>query len=95
VESLVVTGHSIEATQVRMDRRRLVQMAARGRGGFSVAASPEARIELIDDLLTQDWGGEEVARRNRLDFWSGWPFLGLVTLLLGLEWFLRRRHGLL
>jgi len=95
VESLVVTGHSIEATQVRMDRRRLVQMAARGRGGFSMAASSGARTELIDDLLTQDWSGEEVARRNRLDFWSGWPFLGLVALLLGLEWFLRRRHGLL
>ncbi len=95
VESLVVTGHSIEATQVRMDRRRLVQMAARGRGGFSMAASSGARTELIDDLFTQDWSGEEVARRNRLDFWSGWPFLGLVTLLLGLEWFLRRRHGLL
>jgi hypothetical protein len=95
VESLVVTGHSIEATQVRMDRRRLVQMAARGRGGFAMAVSSGARTELIDDLLTQDWSGEEVARRNRLDFWSGWPFLGLVTLLLGLEWFLRRRHGLL
>ena len=34
-------------------------------------------------------------RRNRWDFWSGWPFLVLVSVLLGLEWFLRRRNGLL
>jgi len=95
VESLVVSGHSIESTQVRMDRRRLVQVAARGRGDFHLAVSGDARTQLFNDLLAQDWTGQEVARRNRFDFWSGWPFLGLVTLLLGLEWFLRRRHGLL
>ncbi len=95
VETLVVSGHSIESTQVRMERRRLVQMAAKGGGRFFMAASPGTRTELFDDLLAQDWSGEDVAFRNRLDFWSGWPFLGLVTVLLGLEWFLRRRNGLL
>lgn len=95
VERLVVSGHSIESTQVRMDRRRLVQAAARGGGDFYLASSAAAKAQLIDDLLARDWTGEEVGRRNRLDFWSGWPFLCLVAALLGWEWFLRRRNGLL
>jgi hypothetical protein len=95
IESLVVSGHSIESTQVRMDRRRLVQVAARGNGEFIMASASGSGTRLIDGLLAQSWSGQVVERRNRLDFWSGWPFLGLVVLLLGLEWFLRRRNGLL
>lgn len=95
VESLVVSGHSIESTQVRMDRRRLVQLAARGRGEFYAAAATGSVEQLLADLAAVDWTGEEISRRNRLDFWSGWPFLVLVSVLLGLEWFLRRRNGLL
>jgi hypothetical protein len=95
VESLVVSKHSIESTQVRMDRRRLVQMAARGRGEFFMTVPSSTENRLFENLLAHDWREEELARRNRWDFWSGWPFLGLVALLLGLEWFLRRRNGLL
>jgi hypothetical protein len=94
-ESLVVSGHSIESTQVRMDRRRLVQIAARGRGDFHLASSAGDRTQLLDDLLALDWTGENMILRNRLDIWSGWPFLVLMTVLLGWEWFLRRRNGLL
>jgi len=95
IESLVVSGHSIESTQVRMDRRRLVQIAGRRNGEFYMERSSRARAQLLVDLQGLDWNGEKVALRNRLDFWSGWPFLGLITALLGLEWFLRRRNGLL
>ena len=94
-ESLVVAGHSIESTQVRMDRRRLVQVAGRGAGVLYIAEDSGARARLLKDLQNQDWTGGEVSRRSRLDFWSGWPFLTLVAALLGLEWFLRRRNGLL
>ena len=94
-ESLVVAGHSIESTQVRMDRRRLVQVAERGAGQLYIADNPGARTRLLQDLQSQDWTGGDVPHRSRLDFWSGWPFLGLVAALLGLEWFFRRRNGLL
>ncbi len=78
-----------------MDRRRLVQVAARGNGEFFMASSAGGGTQLIDGLLAQSWNGHVVDRRNRLDFWSGWPFLGVVVLLLGMEWFLRRHNGLL
>ena len=95
VESLVVAGHSIESTQVRLDRRRLAQVAERGSGELYIAADPGAQARLLQDLMQRDWSGGEVSRRSRLDFWSGWPFLLVVAVLLGLEWFLRRRNGLL
>ncbi len=95
IESLVVSGHSIESTQVRLDRRRLLQVAAGGGGQFHLGSSAEDRAELLADLRGLDWSGATVSRRNRFDFWSGWPFLVMVTILLGVEWFLRRRHGLL
>ncbi len=43
------------------------------------------------------WTGRRpvTPRRRRLDLWAGWPFLVLVTVVLGVEWYLRRRHGLL
>lgn len=99
VESLVVSGHSLESTQVRMDRRRLAQLAARGKGRLYAAGGGEAEVDLLPDimkdLLSRDWTGEKISRRNRFDFWSGWPFLILITMLLAVEWFLRRRNGLL
>ena len=48
-----------------------------------------------DDLAAVAWTGDEVVQRRRLDIRLGWPLLVLVTVLLGCEWFLRRRHGLL
>ncbi|MCB1182121.1 VWA domain-containing protein [bacterium] len=94
-EDLIVAAHSVEETQVRMDRRRLVQLAARGDGAFYDAGDPAEVRRLIDDLAAVAWTGDEVVQRRRLDIRLGWPLLVLVTVLLGCEWFLRRRHGLL
>jgi hypothetical protein len=92
---LVVTTHSMENTQVRQDRRRLVQLAARG-GGPLVSATAEGALERIASAVEGlDWSGREIRQRRRLDFYSGWPFLVAVVTLLGVEWFLRRRNGML
>lgn len=92
-EMLVVAGHSVERTQVRMDRRRLVQLASRADGSFLPLDGADFAASLISDLKTLAWPAGRTEQRNRYDFWSGWPFLLLVCALLGLEWFLRRRHG--
>ncbi len=94
-ENLIVADHSLELTQVRMDRRRLTQLAARGGGRFYDAGSPADMRALVDDLRAVAWLGDRVETRNRLDIRSGWPLLVLVVILLGIEWYLRRRHGLL
>ena len=94
-EFLVVTAHSIEETQVRQDTRRLAQLAGLAGGSYISLSSGTAVETLVDQLARLDWSGSFQERRARLDFWSGWPFLILVVILLGAEWYLRRRNGLL
>ncbi len=92
---LVVTDASIERTQVRQDRRRLEQLAARAAGTYVDLAEAGSVAALNERLLALNWQGAEDRQRRRFDLWSGWPFLTTVVVLLGCEWFLRRRHGLL
>jgi hypothetical protein len=94
-ENLIVADHSIEMTQVRMDRRRLVQLAEGSRGRFYDAGLAADMRRLVDDLLAVDWRADDVTQRHRLDIRAGWPLLIVVAVLLGIEWYLRRRHGLL
>lgn len=94
-ETLVVTRHSIEATQVRQDPRRLAQLASRTGGAYVDGHDPAARDEIAGWLAGLDWSARNRSERSRLDLLTGWPFLVLMTVVLGVEWFLRRRHGML
>ncbi len=92
---LVVSPHSLEATQVRQDRRRLRQLAASLGGSYLAAETEGARDRLAAALAEVNLTGDTQTTRRQQDIWAGWPLLGLVVILLGLEWYLRRRHGLL
>ena len=92
---LVVTDASVERTQVRQDRRRLEQLAARAGGACVDIDTPGAVPALRQRLEAMDWTGAQNRQRRRFDLWSGWPFLATSVVLLSFEWFLRRRHGLL
>ncbi|MBK8165910.1 MAG: hypothetical protein IPK64_08090 [bacterium] len=92
---LLVSDISVETTQVRQDRSRLQQLAARAGGTYRDLGRSGSLAELEAELLGLDWRGVEDRQRRRLDLRSGWPLIAAVTLLLGSEWFLRRRHGLL
>ncbi len=94
-QPLVVAASSLEATQVRQDRRRLRQLADRLGGEYFNADSPAGRGQLLRYVAGLDLVNDTREIRQRWDFWAGWPFLTVVALLLGLEWFIRRRNGLL
>lgn len=91
-ENLIVANHSLEMTQVRMQRRRLVQLASHHDGRFDKSDDLTGLLAALAEL---DWRGDEVERQYRWDIRAGWPLLGLLVALLGAEWYLRRRHGLL
>ena len=93
--SFVVTEHTVETTQVRRDQARLTTLARRWRGSDLAAVEPGLPGGLATGLAELDWSPLGRSRRQRWDPWSGWPFLVAVCLVLGLEWYLRRRHGLL
>jgi hypothetical protein len=94
-ESLVVTAYSVEETQVRQDSQLLNQMALRMGGAYHSLSDSGTLDQVVQNLSAVDWSPELRERRHRWDFWSGWPFFVLVVILLGAEWYLRRRHGLL
>lgn len=93
--SFVVLRRTVEDTQVRRDQRALAGLARRWTGQAVPDDASALPAALTADLAQGDWttGGE--TRRRRLDPWSGWPFLAAMAVLLGAEWTLRRRHGLL
>lgn len=94
-EELIVTSHSVEQTQVRQNGRRLRQLADRLGGAYLNSSEPTANEQLIAQLAGLQWENSPLENRKKWDPSSGWPFLVTVVLLLGCEWFLRRRHGLL
>lgn len=95
--SFVVTPNTVETTQIRREDQRLATLARHWHGICLLATTDQDILppELAAALAEVDWSPRGVARRQRWDPWSGWPFLIAVCALLGLEWFLRRRLGLL
>lgn len=93
--AFVVAAQSVESGQVRRDQRRL-DLWGRSLGAPVLDGDGDGLAgELAAALAPVDWSPTVTPRRQRLDLWSGWPFLVLVVGLLGVEWYLRRRHGLL
>lgn len=93
--SLLVTAATVEATQVRQDRQRLRQLAARVGGTYVDAGDPVARDAMREAIAALDLSPAQRTRERRWDLWSSWPYLALVTALLGAEWIIRRRQGML
>lgn len=94
-KEIVITAHSVEETQVRQDARRLSQLAERLGGTYLDGNDPRTASRLQRHLAGLDWSPTTEATRRQWRPTAGWPFFVVVVLLLGCEWFLRRRHGLL
>jgi len=93
--ALVVTPHSLEATQVRQDSRFLRQLASGLDGSYASGNSDATNDRLGQFCADLDLTGDVLLLNSRRTVWSGWPLLMVASLLLGTEWILRRRHGLL
>ncbi len=94
-EELVVIASSVEDEQVRQDYRRLLQVAKAGHGQYIAMDDSTEVAEMLATLRGQVWSGRSQQLRTHYDLTKGWPFLALMLVLLGLEWYLRRREGLL
>lgn len=92
---VVVTDAARERAQVRQDRRYLRQLAARV-GGTAVDGDQAAgRATLLAELSGLPLEAEQTRRQARLEPGASWAWLVVVVSMLGVEWFLRRRQGLL
>jgi len=92
---IVVTRAERERAQVQQDRRNLRQTADRLGGSYHDAGRPADVERLLADLAALDLAPEEAGRQDRHEPAASWPWLLAAVALLGAEWLLRRRHGLL
>jgi hypothetical protein len=94
-DHLVVTASSLEDNQVRQDRRRLRALGEALGGTYIAGGDADAPDRLAGWLERLPAESDTRVIRQRWDLWAGWPLLVAVVVLLGVEWFLRRRHSLL
>jgi hypothetical protein len=92
---IVITRAERERAQVQQDRRNLRQTADRLGGSYHDAGRPADLDRLLADLATLDLAPVPVLRQDRHEPAASWPWLAAAVALLGAEWLLRRRHGLL
>lgn len=93
LEILVVAG-SVEQKQTTQDRRALRALADALGARLVDAHAPDGILAVADAVAATDLAPESRPRRSAWRPWSSWGALLLVTTLLGLEWFLRRRAGM-
>ena len=86
----LVFQQDLELDNAAADAATLESLAAMT-GGQSLA--PEQLPELIK-RLTEDTQNLDVQQETKKTFWDTWPFFVTLVSLLGLEWYLRKRWGL-
>lgn len=92
---LLVAAGSVEAKQTTQDRRGL-RAAADALGARLVdAQAPDGVADVLAAVDAVDLAPAARPHRTTWWPWSSWPALLVVTSLLGLEWFLRRRLGMI
>ena len=91
----VVVAARPEEAQVRQDRRRLRALATAWGGQYVDGHAPGAGRALSGILGAADWSPVTVARRSEIRLVHGWFLIVAATLLLGVEWAVRRARGML
>ena len=84
---------NIEFAETRMRSDILRELAARTGGKFY---TPQTASTLMKDLLANPrFQPKEIANTHDYEIWNSWPLLVLAILLFALEWFFRKRLGML
>ncbi len=91
----LIVPAALEEMQTWQDRRRLRGLARRWHGVYVDGDDAGAAAELDAAFAQMDWSPVVRTTGARDSLWAGWPFLLVVLGLLGLEWGLRRREGML
>jgi hypothetical protein len=88
-----VGEQSIEFADTRCDAALLQQLSSATGGRY---ADVSHASELIDDLLSrQTMKPQPQTKTSEIELWNSPVLLLMIVLLLGIEWFVRKRSGML
>jgi hypothetical protein len=88
-----VGGISVEFVDTRMNRPLLQQLAAQTGGKYYDAADIAT---LADDVVSlPGFRPRERTSSHEIELWNAGAMLSAVVLLFGMEWFVRKRQGML
>jgi hypothetical protein len=88
-----VGGLNVEFQETRMNKELLEQIAERTAGTYY---SPDAVTTLASDIASlPSFRPREVVRSEDIELWNRSWMLGLVVGLFSVEWFVRKRNGML
>jgi hypothetical protein len=84
---------NVEFLEIRMNKPLLEQLAYRTGGKYY---NVEEADKIADDLGKDvKFSPKEIIQTNEIELWN-WRYLATaIILLLGIEWFMRKRSGML
>ena len=88
-----VGGQSIEFEETRMNKTLLQQIAKKSGGTYADIATFTSMVQSI--LHRSDMQPQKHIHTSEIELWNIPSFLGIIVLLLAVEWFLRKRNGML
>jgi hypothetical protein len=88
-----VGGFSVEFQETKMNKLLLQQLAHRTGGKYFDPTDIESMPDEIAALPS--FQPREVVQRSEVELWNREAMLALVLLIFALEWFLRKRNGML
>ncbi len=86
----LVFQQDLELDNAAADSATMESLAAMT-GGQSLA--PEQLPDLIKRLMVQT-SALEIQQETKKTFWDSWPFFLMIVTLLSLDWYLRKKWGL-
>jgi hypothetical protein len=84
---------NVEFLATRMNKNLLEQISYRSGGAYFPINETEKLVGIINKNVT--FNAREISETSETELWN-WKYLGLIVIcLLALEWFLRKRNGML
>jgi hypothetical protein len=91
--SFSVGGLNVEFMETRVNKHLLQQLAARTGGRYLERTDLGQLPQLLASL--PGFRAKDVSLARQFELWNATWMLGIVTVLFSLEWFLRKKYGLL